>query len=178
MNTDESGSYYHYDNITKALVRADYNRDSSGETNTFEYDDRGNIIASNIFSYTAPDVEVNPAQKHRDSLTFEYDSSDCIWSDELRYLRQDGDITTQFLYDENGNPVSLDDLKLRWTSGRMLAAIYYTDEDTNQDIDILSYTYDENGNVTNQLIFIYDSDEEFIENDRIILYICLFNDII
>lgn len=70
------------------------------------------------------------------------------------------------------------DLNLHWTSGRMLAAIYYTDEDTNQDIDILSYTYDENGNVTNQLIFIYDSDEEFIENGRIILYICLFNDII
>ena len=128
---------------------------------------------------------------------------DSIWCDELSSV-ENKLYTSQLLYDENGNPVSIDDVSFEWSSGRLLDNVYIQNEQGEKDI-LLSYTYDEkgirtsktyhgvttyftsidgmitsqyqidkNGNIANEIIFIYNSDNQLIAftyNDETYYYL-------
>lgn len=63
-----------------------------------------------------------------------------MWVDGIETVSGD----EQVVYDENGNPISIDDLIFNWTNGRSLSSLQYEDEN-GQLQTLLSYKYDENG---------------------------------
>lgn len=170
---------YQYDENTNALLREDIRTDSHYLSYEYSYDSRSNLVASKEYDFNEYCGTTN------------YSVDDSIWCDELSSIENQL-YTLQFLYDENGNPVSIDDVSFDWTSGRLLDSIYTQNEQGEKEI-LLSYTYDEkgirtsktyqglttyftsidgritsqyeideNGNISNEIIFIYNSDNQLI----------------
>lgn len=170
---------YQYDEITNAILREDIRTDSHYLSYEYSYDSRGNLVASKEYDFYGYCGTTN------------YSVDDSIWLDELSSI-ETKQYTLQFLYDENGNPVSIDDISFDWTSGRLLDSVYTQNEQGEKEI-LLSYTYDEkgirtsktyrgvttyftsidgmitsqyeideNGSIANEIIFIYNSDNQLI----------------
>ena len=170
---------YQYDEITNAILREDIRTDSHYLSYEYSYDSRGNLVASKEYDFYGYCGTTN------------YSVDDSIWLDELSSIEAK-QYTLQFLYDENGNPVSIDDISFDWTSGRLLDSVYTQNEQGEKEI-LLSYTYDEkgirtsktyrgvttyftsidgkitsqyeideNGSIANEIIFIYNSDNQLI----------------
>lgn len=170
---------YQYDENTNALLREDIRTDSHYLSYEYSYDSRSNLVASKEYDFNEYCGTTN------------YSVDDSIWRDELSSI-ENKLYTLQFLYDENGNPVSIDDVSFDWTSGRLLDSIYTQNEQGEKEI-LLSYTYDEkgirtsktyqgvttyftsidgmitsqyeideNGSIVNEIIFIYNSDNQLI----------------
>lgn len=169
---------YQYDEITGAILKEENKIDSQNMVYEYSYDSRGNMLTSTQYDNGL-------------SVTTNYNVDDSIWCDELSSYG-DNNSTVQFLYDESGNPVSINDVSFDWISGRLLDSIYTINEQ-GEKVVLLSYTYDEkgirtsktyrgvttyytsidniitsqyerdeNGNVINEIIFIYDSDNRLI----------------
>ena len=169
---------YQYNNKTDALIGENIKCGFQSNSYTYEYDMRGNVACSkSVDNHGCTDI------KH-------YSMSSDIWNDEVLFS-DNGRCTEQFLYDENGNMVSLDDVSFGWTSGRLFDSVY-TIDDGSKNV-LLSYTYDEkgirtsktyqgittyyttidglitsqyqldeDGNVIEEIIFIYDKDNQLI----------------
>ena len=121
--------YYHYDNKNQ-LVREDINYSNYSKTITYTYDTRGNLTKKKEYPYTRNENPGTPLETNE--LDFEYE--DELWLDEIVTTP-----TETILYDENGNPVNLEDCTLEWTNGRQLKSV-----SSGNDV-ILEYTYDDNG---------------------------------
>lgn len=120
---------YQYD-YNDALVKETIKTDSHDFALKYTYDYRGNMLTST----------------ERDSYgdyvtTYSYNSD--IWSDEL-CLKEEGVSSEQFLYDENGNPISLNEVSFQWTAGRLLDNVYIVNDDGTRNV-LISFTYDEKG---------------------------------
>lgn len=132
--------YYHYDSKGQ-LVRADIRHGSdvsAGSTTRYFYDSRGNITREKNYSYSTTDDLRN--NKPEEDGVFDFDYENSVWVDGIETVSGD----EQVVYDENGNPISIDDLIFNWTNGRSLSSLQYEDEN-GQLQTLLSYKYDENG---------------------------------
>ena len=166
---------YHYDEKTNALLSENIQTDMQSLLLEYSYDSRGNMLTR---------TQSEPGEY---SNTIDYNVGTNSWYDEL--TSADG---LQFLYDEIGNPVSINDLSLEWSSGRLLDCVYTANSDGTKNV-FSSYTYDEKGirtsktysgvttyfttrdgcitsqyqlddagMVINEIIFIYDTNNQLI----------------
>ena len=124
-----NAAYYHYDNKNQ-LIREDIYYSNYQRTITYTYDRRGNLTQKVEYPYTRTDNLGQPLESN--DLEFEYE--DELWIDEIVETP-----TETILYDENGNPVNLEDCTFEWTNGRQLKSVSSGSE------VILEYTYDDDG---------------------------------
>lgn len=129
---DNPQIYYTYDNNSQ-IVRSD--NGVLNYSSAFTYDDRGNILTKNKYSYTRNE---NISSTPTETTTFTYSNDG--WNDKL--ISVNG---TPLTYDENGNVLTYGNKSFTWSSGRNLAQI--TDGDNTY-----SYTYDENGIRTSKTV--------------------------
>ncbi len=127
-------AYYHYDEKGQ-LTRVD--EDLNGSTETYTYDSHGNIKKINHYAYTRGEI---PENTQCDVDKFKYEEAD-PWPDKLSGIENG---LNEIVYDENGNPISLDDTTVSWTNGRQLESFNVIDENGNE-VPFLSYTYDDKG---------------------------------
>lgn len=124
--------YYTYDSNDQ-LVRSDNN--VLNYSSTFTYDDRGNILSKNKYSYTRNEtITSSPTE----TTTFTYANNG--WKDQLVKTNND-----ELTYDANGNVLTYGDKSFTWSSGRNLESIVDGDSE-------YSYTYDENGIRTSKTV--------------------------
>lgn len=114
-------------------MREDLNYSNYQKTIVYTYDSRGNVKKIKTYDYTRGNVE-----ELQDITRLDLEYTDEVWLDEIDNT---GDFA--FVYDENGNPISYDNINFTWTNGRQLADVS-VDMD-NQTYPVLSYTYDDEG---------------------------------
>lgn len=167
-----NAAYYTYDS-KEQLVREDIDYTNYSRTITYTYDNRGNLTEKKEYAFTRSEILGTPLETN--ALEFEYE--DELWLDEIVETPDE-----TILYDENGNPVNLNECTLEWTNGRQLKSVangndvileytyddfgirtsktyqgqttYYT---TENGIITSQYQLDNSGNKTNEVIFIYDN---------------------
>lgn len=122
----------------------------------------------------------------------EFVQNEELWLDEISQLMSCGNYNGDIAYDENGNAIIVQDIRFKWSAGRILDGVDYLDTDgsilisdrftydekgirtsktvngkttyyTTVDGTITSqYELDEQGEVINEMVFIYDSQENLI----------------
>jgi RHS repeat-associated protein len=117
---------YIYDELNQ-LVRV--NDAVAQATYVYTYDGAGNILSKITYPYTTSELGVA-----NNTINYTYDET---WNDRLSSYG-----TTEFDYDNIGNPVKIGDKKLTW-SGRQLYS--YEDPNYSSGIKTVDFDYDENG---------------------------------
>ncbi len=122
----------------------------------------------------------------------EFVQNEDLWLDEVSQLMSCGNYNGDIAYDENGNAVVVQDIRFKWSAGRILDGVDYLDTDgsilisdsftydekgirtsktvngkttyyTTVDGTITSqYELDEQGEVINEMVFLYDSSGNLI----------------
>lgn len=124
--------YYSYDSNDQ-LIRSD--NEVLNYSTTFAYDDRGNILSKNKYTYTKNDnITSNPTE----STSFTYSNDG--WNDKLVKINDDA-----LTYDANGNVLTYGNKSFTWSSGRNLKSIVDGENE-------YSYTYDESGIRTSKTV--------------------------
>ncbi len=141
---------YHYDSNGQ-LIRTDEHRYDNGSqvtdgTSLIEYDGRGNLTAVKSYAYSNNETLTGNHPEENFEATYSYE--DNVWIDGIKYQKGS---EKQYVYDENGNPISFDDLNFHWTNGRQLDSLSYTDEN-GEEQTIVSYKYDDNGIRTSKTV--------------------------
>ena len=124
--------FYSYDS-NEQIKRVDNNY--KHYTNTYTYDDRGNILTKKKYSYTRND---NITSTPNETTHFAYSNDG--WNDKLISVND-----TSLTYDANGNVLTYGNKSFNWSSGRNLSQII-DGENT------YSYTYDESGIRTSKTV--------------------------
>lgn len=134
-DTNEKGQLrysYTYDNLNQ-LVRYNDNVSIPKRSYTFTYDAAGNMLSKSTYLY-----KEGTLGKPLSTVYYEYDQN---WKDKLIKYNDES-----IVYDDIGNPISLDGATLTWT-GRQLDSYTFTEKDENENwvTKRIQYTYDENG---------------------------------
>lgn len=147
------------------------------------------MLAHRYACYYSPDEEVD-TPKRFDNMEFVQNEE--LWLDEVSQLMSCGNYGGDVAYDENGNAIIVQDIRFKWSAGRILDGFDYLDTDgsilisdsftydekgirtsktvngkttyyTTVDGTITSqYELDEQGEVINEMVFLYDSQENLI----------------
>ena len=188
-NDNNRRSDYHYDEKTGAMLREDVKNIYGQGTDLYEYDSRGNLTACRYACYYSPEEEVENPKRFDD---MEFVQNEELWLDEISQLMSCGNYNGDIAYDENGNAIIVQDIRFKWSAGRILDGFDYLDTDgsilisdsftydekgirtsktvngkttyyTTVDGTITSqYELDEQGEVINEMVFLYDSQENLI----------------
>ncbi len=184
--TDFNYKYnYHYDRETGYLVREDRNNGfNEGNTYLFSYDSRGNLTSNSTLRYVNPESSTDSIRK---DYTTDFTLDNEIWADAITEINTD----SKFIYDENGNPLNFDSIHFDWSEGRMLKSVEYSEDGmslidcrftynekgirtsktvfgkttyftTDDDIITSQYQLDDEGNVIEEMIFLYDSSDNLL----------------
>lgn len=147
------------------------------------------MLAHRYACYYSPDEEVD-TPKRFDNMEFVQNEE--LWLDEVSQLMSCGNYNGDIAYDENGNAIIVQDIRFKWSAGRILDGFDYLDTDgsilisdsftydekgirtsktvngkttyyTTVDGAITSqYELDEQGEVINEMVFLYDSNGNLI----------------
>ena len=160
--TSETGSYtdlnrYEYDDLGQLVRHDDVAAD---RTVVYTYDNAGNILSEEIYTLTAETAE--PTGAPIDQAGWEYEDS--TWKDLLTSFTDVDENTTEFEYDEIGNPLNwTNDSTLAWQKGRQLANYTVGDVTT-------TYTYNAAGQRVSKQTgesvtqYVYDGGKLFKES--------------
>lgn len=147
------------------------------------------MLAHRYACYYSPDEEVD-TPKRFDNMEFVQNEE--LWLDEVSQLMSCGNYGGDIAYDENGNAIIVQDIRFKWSAGRILDGVDCLDTDgsilisesftydekgirtsktvngkttyyTTVDGTITSqYELDEQGEVINEMVFLYDSNGNLI----------------
>ncbi len=179
-------AYYTYDSKGQ-LIREDLNYTDYQKTKTYQYNSRGNVTRVKEYDYTRGELGELTGQE---VYNFEYE--DEVWLDELQ-LTYEG--FSFFSYDDAGNPTQIELSEPEWTNGRQLKRMgvlggdytlfsgtyddegirtrssdltgttrYYTTEDGK--ITSQYALNNNNGEKTEEIIFLYNGEELFAASYR------------
>ena len=131
--SDNLISHYEYDSLNR-LVRE--NNVQTGKTVTYKYNDGGNLIERETYSYTDDSDLSNTTPES--STTYNY--ADLNWPDKLTSITN-GEDEEELIYDAIGNPLEYrNGWKLEWSRGKRLDEMKKTGYNIN-----VSFKYDDKG---------------------------------
>ncbi len=134
--------YYHYtdaSNPAEQLYRVDDALDN--QTYKYVYDTRGNIQEQKSYNYTTGTQLTGNNPEEDIEYTYTYDNK--VWIDGVEVVSDGNNEENSYVYDDNGNPISIDSLNYHWTNARQLSSITYEEDETEKTF--VSYTYDDDG---------------------------------